>query len=116
MTTLFLVDDDEFIINSFRRIFSLKKDSYTPFFFTDPYNALEKLDDLTPDFLFTDISMKGMNGWELVKRFREHSPQTKLIVISGDVDREAAVNLADHFLEKPTPYTELIRIMEQEED
>jgi two-component system, response regulator YesN len=116
MTTLFLVDDDEFIINSFRRIFTLKNEKYAPYFFTDPFKALEKLEDLTPDFLFTDISMKSMNGWELIKRFRVRSPRTKLIVISGDVDRTAATNQVDHFLEKPTPFAELIRIMEQEEE
>ena len=39
--------------------------------------------DATIDLLFTDISMPGMDGWELARRSKQLRPQLKLINTTG---------------------------------
>jgi CheY-like chemotaxis protein len=70
--------------------------------------ALEKIDQLTPSLVITDILMPKMDGWELVHRLRA-SPtlsQIPVIFLSATYvapdDREFGMRLgAVRFLEKP---------------
>jgi CheY-like chemotaxis protein len=54
--------------------------------------ALERLADASFDIVFTDISLPGMSGIELVKRLREKNPQQRVVIASGygaDLGRQA---------------------------
>lgn len=53
--------------------------------FTDPEAALQKLREscVRPDIVFSDIRMPGMDGLELAVRVKTHSPDTKVIFVTG---------------------------------
>lgn len=45
--------------------------------------AAEKVQELLPDILITDIRMPGCNGLELIQKVKEHNPHLEIIIISG---------------------------------
>lgn len=53
--------------------------------------ALERLAAGTPDLLLVDISMRGMNGIELLRRVRELHPAVRTIVLSMFNHREYVI-------------------------
>lgn len=52
--------------------------------------ALEKLEQLEPDVVITDIRMPYMDGLTLTERIREKHPSMKILIFSGYDDFEYA--------------------------
>ncbi|UOQ87251.1 response regulator transcription factor [Gracilibacillus salinarum] len=78
--------------------------------------ALELLDSYQPQIMITDIVMPGMDGIELVKRVKEHYPDTEIIVLSSfedfDYVRQTFQNgVADYILKPKLNTTELIKTL-----
>ncbi len=63
------------------------------------------------DILFVDINMGGMDGFELIRRFRSLDGDVKVVVVTMDGSRpvmEEVMSLkVDAFLKKPFPPEEL---------
>jgi DNA-binding response OmpR family regulator len=76
--------------------------------------ALEKIEDITPDLIVVDLVMPDMNGFETCRRIRsnERTMKTPVIVVSAlqsQSDVEDAKNSgADVFLTKPIRPEEFI--------
>ncbi|MEH6455922.1 MAG: ATP-binding protein [Cocleimonas sp.] len=51
---------------------------------TDAYNCLEDIEKTQVDMFLLDISMPGMNGWELVELLRTKEITVPIIMISAD--------------------------------
>ncbi len=68
----------------------------------DGEEALEEIGDDPPDLVITDIRMPGMDGYELVRKLKERSPETPVLAISGYVSDADIVDYEfDAFPEKP---------------
>jgi two-component system phosphate regulon response regulator OmpR len=69
------------------------------------------------DLVILDLILPGTNGLSLIRRVRETSPQTRVIVMSGVDDPPAALKAiqegASHYLSKPLDFDELQRAMEK---
>jgi response regulator RpfG family c-di-GMP phosphodiesterase len=71
----------------------------------DAASALAQLDGTPLDLLLTDLRLPGTSGLDLMLRVREHSPGTRLILMSAHADARAAAQAidrgVDHLVLKP---------------
>ena len=77
-------------------------------------DALEKLEQMEPDVVMTDIRMPYMDGLTLTGKIREKYPSVKILIFSGYDDFEYAqraikLNAAEYIL-KPVNGEELAAI------
>lgn len=70
--------------------------------------AVERARELSPDVVFMDVRMPGMDGIEATRRIREASPETKIILITIDESRSAvseaiAAGVSGYLLKDASP-------------
>ena len=68
-------------------------------------DALRLFRDLKPSIVLTDIKMPGMDGIRVLRKIKEESPDTEVIMITGHGDMELAIESlkfgATDFITKP---------------
>ena len=83
---------------------------------TDGLSALENYVLHRPVAVFLDLTMKGMHGFEVLKRLRELDAQARVIVVSADLQdtsREMAQELgAMAFVAKPVTEAALRQVLQ----
>ncbi|HIQ92618.1 MAG TPA: response regulator [Candidatus Copromonas avistercoris] len=115
---IILVDDEEEVRKSI-----IRKIDWTAVGFTvvgDAENgedALEKIENLEPDVVLTDIRMPYMDGLTLAERIRQKYPSMKIVIFSGYDDFEYAkqaikLNVTEYIL-KPVNVEELTAILKR---
>jgi DNA-binding NtrC family response regulator len=107
--SVLLVDDDD----SFREALSdeMRRSGFEITAVPRAESALQEIGNHTFDVAIIDLNLPGLTGEELIREFREHSPSTELIVLTGHATVENAVRtLKDgifDFLRKPCNLDEL---------
>lgn len=116
MYRIMIVEDSKLIIRDLKRI--LQSSEYD-LEIAEAYNgqeALEKLDDLKPDIIFSDIKMQIMNGLEFIRKAKELYPQLKCVIISGFSDfeftHEALRLQVDDYIVKPVDESQLLKVFQ----
>lgn len=102
-TVIFIVDDEEGIRESLSGIF--EDEGYTVLTAGTAEAAFDMLKEQTPDLMFLDVWLPGIDGIQALTKIRERNPELPIVMISGHGNIELAVNAtrigAYDFLEKP---------------
>ncbi len=88
---VFIVEDDLWYSSMLEYYLSLNPD-YVITKFNTANSFLSKLHE-KPDVVTLDYSLPDMNGDHLLKQIKENSPDTKVIIISGQEDVKVALDL-----------------------
>lgn len=102
---LLIVDDEENVLRSIRRLFH--GDGYAILTAQDGFTALEVLDHQEVDVVICDMRMPGMDGIELLATMRQRYPSIVRIMLTGYVSvdvMEEAVNEGGVYKFFPKPW------------
>jgi CheY-like chemotaxis protein/glycine cleavage system H lipoate-binding protein len=105
------VDDEEIILDIFRRILVL--DGYSVDTVETGQEALGLVQTRNYDFVFTDLKMPAMSGTDVAKSVKHLRPDIDVVIITGFATVESAVECMKHgamdYVEKPFSEDELRR-------
>ena len=114
-----LIVDDEKKIGSLLTA-ELNDHGHRASYTTSPADALVVIKEKSPDILITDLRMEGMDGITLLKKSREISPQTDVIVMTAYASVETAVATmregAYDYIIKPFKTEELLLVVSRLEE
>ena len=108
MALLFLIDDDNDVLNMNKKYF--EHEGYTVSIFKDAVSAINDLAHYSPDCIVLDIMMPGMNGYSALKKIQKitHAPVIFLTGKDSEDDRvEGLTSGADDYIIKPYSLREL---------
>jgi len=78
---ILIVDDEALILLSWEK--SLTSAGYNVKTASSGKEAIEIIQERSPDIVFTDLIMPEMNGVELCKKIKTISPYTEVVLVSG---------------------------------
>ncbi len=109
------VDDEEVILDSFRKILAL--DGYAVDTVETGQEALGLIQIHDYDFVFTDLKMPAMSGVDVAKSAKHMRPDIDVVIITGYATVESAVECMRHgamdYVEKPFTEDELTKFVRQ---
>ncbi len=110
---ILIVDDEFTVIELLERV--LKEARYDYVSATTSEKALELLADETFDLVLLDVKMPHISGIEILKRIKASYPHTSVIMMTGFVSTETAIeslrNGAYDYVTKPFNFDELVLIL-----
>ena len=116
MRRILLVDDEENVLKSLRRL--LRGDEFEVEIFTNPLDALRRVDEVAFDLVVSDYRMPQMDGVVFLKEVRQVQPDAARMILSAYTDLSAllgAINDAQiyRFVSKPWNDQELLITIRQ---
>jgi len=114
---IFVVDDEFSIAQMMSVILQMNLFDAVPY--ADPLEALAAAREEAPDYLISDIAMRGMTGIELATVVQRELPACKVLLFSGRADAAAMIEAAEQaghvfsFLQKPVHPTELVAALKK---
>ncbi len=116
MSTLLIIDDEESVRYSFRRMF---EDDYDVLSAGDGMTALELIDSDSNqiDMIFLDVRMPEMDGFEVLKKIRERTKNIPVVMMTAYSDSDTAIEAmkegAFDYLIKPFEDMHLKEVIEK---
>jgi two-component system NtrC family sensor kinase len=106
---LLVIDDDKIIRERLKKL--LEMDDFEVSIAEDGQRGLDIFKKETPEIVFVDVKMPGMDGIEVLKKIKEESKDTEVIIITGhggiDTAIEALREDAFSYIEKPIEFDKL---------
>ncbi len=78
-----IVDDEQLLLNEFRRMLDQYSQLDIVGAYTDPTEVLLEAGKTKPDIAFLDIEMPGLNGIELAERLQDMLPELEIFFITA---------------------------------
>ena len=121
MPLIFLVEDDEALRKNLSVL--LEEENFQVISFPTAEEAEEKLQNISPDLVITDLKLPGIDGLEFISRIKNSFPHLPVIIITAYATLDSAVEAirlgARDYLIKPFPPEKVLlslkRILELEE-
>lgn len=111
-----IIDDEELIRHSLKT--DLSAVGFTVSLAENGEEGLRKFKRDHHDAVLTDLMMAGMDGIDVLKRVKEESPETVVIILTGFANVNSAISAlrsgADDFLNKPCSTEDILIRLERE--
>jgi DNA-binding NtrC family response regulator len=109
MAKIIIIDDEPAMVEV---IVTLCRDKgHQVFPFSSAAKAVEKLDEIEPQIVITDVKMETMSGFDVLRHVREHHRQTLVILITAYASVDTAIEAmkmgAHGYVPKPFKIDEL---------
>ncbi len=88
--TVLIADDDKNIVFAFRKLFTELK--WEVIEARDGEETLEKIDQYSPDVIYMDIQMPGINGLEILTRLKQQDFDIPVVIITGYGTMQTAID------------------------
>ncbi|MEZ5425222.1 MAG: sigma-54 dependent transcriptional regulator [Pyrinomonadaceae bacterium] len=110
-----VIDDDKATLELMK--FQLESEGFQVKTADRGKKGLEFVEEIEFDIILTDLNLPDINGIEMVRRCKETSPDTEIIMITGYGSTEKAVEAtkagAFYYVEKPIEFEELLVLIEK---
>ncbi|MFL5582000.1 MAG: sigma-54-dependent transcriptional regulator [Gemmatimonadaceae bacterium] len=108
-----VVDDETSILESLRIL--LRTEGFTPHVANGGRQGLEKIAELAPDIVLSDVRMPDVNGVQLLAAARERDPDTPVILMTAQATLQSAIQAVNegafYYIQKPFKNDELVAIL-----
>jgi two-component system chemotaxis response regulator CheY len=102
---ILIVDDSSFAQHFTRKMLEVAFPSAQLLFASDGAEGYKMFLEHNPDYIISDLLMPNMDGKEMIKLIREKDENSKIIVLSSDIQRLVKEEISDlgvlHFINKP---------------
>jgi DNA-binding NtrC family response regulator len=92
----------------------LRGEGFDPFVLQSGGEALERLGQLSPDIVLTDIRLPGVTGLDILEAVRDRDPEVPVILMTVRASLQAAVKAVNqgafYYLQKPFSNEELVTL------
>ncbi len=97
MLTIVLIDDDPISTFVTEKLISKNVSQACQFFkYQSAKEALKEISSIKPHYLFLDLNMPEMNGWDFLDRFNPSDTEAEIYILSSSVD-ERDINKASQY-------------------
>jgi two-component system response regulator HydG len=108
-----VVDDESGILDSLRIL--LKTEGFEPHLAHGGRQGLEKLTDVRPDIVLTDVRMPDVNGVQVLSSARQVDPDMPVILMTAQATLQSAMQAVNegafYYIQKPFRNDELVAIL-----
>ena len=107
MLTIVLIDDDPISTFVTEKLISKNVKEPCKFFkYQSAKKALEEIDSINPHYLFLDLNMPEMTGWDFLDCFRPSGSDAQIYILSSSVDerdisKASQYQIVKDYLSKP---------------
>jgi CheY-like chemotaxis protein len=107
MVKIVLIDDDPISTFVTEKLISKNiKVPYEIFKYDNAINALKEIPNIDPNYLFLDLNMPEMTGWDFLEEYHpmDNSPEVYILsssVDERDIDKASNYSLVKQYLSKP---------------
>lgn len=104
------VDDERLALQVLEHEIKLADPRFSVQAFTEPYKAVEHVQNNPTDIAFLDIEMRGINGISLAKQLKGINPLINIIFVTGHTEyaRDAIKLRASGYLMKPVSSEDIV--------
>lgn len=110
-----VIDDDSATLDLME--FQLKAEGFRVSKAENGQKGLKYIEEDEFDIILTDLQLPGISGIEIVRRSKELSPDTEIIMVTGFGSTEKAIEAtkagAFYYVEKPVEFDELLVLIEK---
>src|SRR5512145_1395682 len=107
-----VVDDERAILETVEIL--LRGEGFEPVVMQSGREALDKLSQLSPDIVVTDIRMPGVTGLDILEAVRERDPEVPVILMTAQASLQSAMKAVNdgayYYLQKPFANDELVAL------
>lgn len=114
--SILIIDDDKFLLDMYSLKFTDEGfDVESMLYSKDVLEKLEK-EEYIPDIILMDLVMPGIDGFELLKEFKDKklTPKTSLIILSNlgekaEIDRAKSLGADGYIIKANTTPSEVVK-------